>query len=367
MTFPKSIFLVLLGVCFVSCIDRKETDDEVLPYVNLILADQSSKEYKLIERTHELDRSADLVFLGDSRTANHYSRRVVEFDQRDNTDAHHKADGLKDFAGETLTCIVEDDVNVNLADTSSVRSFRMGAVGKLLAALDTLVYISPYDQEGMLSKNSAKIVILGTPDFVHLSSHDFNVLKERSSSRLQIVSPLDLCLENIFALRPGTSSNVGIICGPDKTYAKLYAEHFKKKALEAGAAGSKCIIMPAERNDSLLYSLLDMYHSTGNMAPLDAVLVDNYELDIDALKLELAEIVSVMNESSTTYGRSLSPRFKLFDSFELSIDQCYSILRQSNIFTHNIALPQSQNFSPVIRSDESGEKLILIPSSYVQN
>lgn len=367
MTFPKSIYFLALVALAVSCVDRNADDDAVLPYVNTILADKESHEYMLISNSGEYDRTADVAFLGDSRTAYHYSRRFVEYDKRDNTDAHQKVDGLKDFAGETLSCIVDDASVTDLSDTAAVRAFRINAVRKLLAAMDTLAYISPYDQEGLASKKSSKLVILGTPDYVHLSSHDFEVLTRRSSSPLQIISPLDLCLESIFAMRPGKASNVGIICGPDDKYTEIYAEHFKAKALEAGSTGSRCIIMPAERSDSLLYSLLDLYRTTGNMAPLDAVLVDDCALDTDALKLQLAEMMSIMNESSTTYGRMLSPRFKLFDAYEMSIDRCYSILRQTNLFTHNIALPQSQNFSPIVRSEESGEKLILIPAAYVQN
>lgn len=367
MSPAKLILAVSAALLLASCSERRENIRSYIPYVHEILSHKESREYQLLTASSEYDTSADLAFIGDMHSAYHFSRRFTEYDVRDNVDASLGADELKDFSGETLSCIVEDTPVPSLKDSIAVTQFRETAVRKMISSLDTLAYISPYDQDGLMRKNSSKLLILGTPDYEYLSHEDMSALLKGTSSTLQIVSPLELCLLEAFRQRPGKASNVGIISSAGRDYTQIYAEHFKKLAVQEGASGSRCVFLKAERTDSLIYSILDLYRSTGNMAPLDALIVDDYSLDPDQLKLELAEIMSVMNESSMTYGRLLAPHFKLYDSFEMAIEHCYAILRQSNLFTHNIALPQSQSFSPVLRQSEYGEQLILIPSAYVQN
>ncbi len=122
----------------------------------------------------------------------------------------------------------------------------------------------------------------------------------------------------------------------------------------------------AER-DSVLHHFLSDYLEAGNTKPLDAILIDDLAVRPDSLKNELAEIVSVMNESSMTFGRLISRNFVFLDTFDSVADYCYALLRENNLFTHNIAKPQVSIYRPV-RKPESGDRsIILIPGSYVQN
>ena len=123
----------------------------------------------------------------------------------------------------------------------------------------------------------------------------------------------------------------------------------------------------AEPGDRLLHRFLQRYIAEGNTRPLDAILIDDLAVRPDSLKNELADIVSVMNESSMTFGRLISRNFVFLDTFDSVADYCYALLRENNLFTHNIAKPQVSIYRPV-RKPESGDRsIILIPGSYVQN
>ena len=113
--------------------------------------------------------------------------------------------------------------------------------------------------------------------------------------------------------------------------------------------------------------LLHKYMSEGNVQPLDAVLVEDITVSVDSLKSERADLVSVMNESSMTYGSLFSRDFVLMDSFSTVASECYAILRKGNLFTHNIAKPQSVFYRTVEKPLAEDGSIILIPDSYVQN
>ena len=116
----------------------------------------------------------------------------------------------------------------------------------------------------------------------------------------------------------------------------------------------------------LLHRLVLSY-ARENRRPLDAVVVDDYGLDVDSLKSELADMISVMNESSMTYGRFLARDFVLMDVFGEVSSACHSILRERNLFTHDISQVQTVSYTPVDLPDSDDGSILLIPVSYVQN
>ena len=97
------------------------------------------------------------------------------------------------------------------------------------------------------------------------------------------------------------------------------------------------------------------------------MLVDDISLDIRTLKFELADLLSILNESSMTYGRMIADNFLLLDSFNTVADFLYSYLRSNNLFTHNISKPQVVTYLPIPKPETEDGSIILIPSSYVQN
>ena len=97
------------------------------------------------------------------------------------------------------------------------------------------------------------------------------------------------------------------------------------------------------------------------------MLIDDLSVNPDSLKFELAEIVSVMNESSMTYGRLIPRDFFFLNAFEEVADCAHDFLRDHNLFTHNIAMPRISVYRPAKHPDADDGSIILIPGSYVQN
>ena len=185
--------------------------------------------------------------------------------------------------------------------------------------------------------------------------------------RLDVKMKADLMLDEVFAAHPGRTLNVGIIYDPEIAPESVYRSGFRAAAQRNGAPESVCVPFPAHRRDSLVHKLVERYAEGGAMMPLDAVIVDDPRVAPDSVKTELADIVSVMNESSLTYGRMLSRDFRLVHGFDAVAGYCYDLLRRHNMFTHNIAFPEVLLYRPVVNPDSAGGDIILIPDLYVQN
>ena len=131
---------------------------------------------------------------------------------------------------------------------------------------------------------------------------------------------------------------------------------------------SSCFVVPtASDSTSVLKSFFDNYIGAGLSKPLDALIVDDTTVDPDALKNELAGIISVMNESSMTYGPLLAEDFRILCSSDVVLERTYDIMRKQNLFTHNISKPQVLTYRISSRPGTDDGSLLLISGSYVQN
>lgn len=359
-----ALFLLLLLVP--ACGDKGGVPRETIPLVSRILEDRACEEAGLIENAAKISRDGDIYLLGKSSFCNRFAERFLYHDEKDNVDASALPDQLPDFAGETLVCLNTENPFGKSRPSDNEQYRRDFTVRLVLSALDTVSHISPYDLDGLKHKNAAKIIIFGDPATAEFGLFDADTLLRSKSCDIPLLSPVDMMLEKVFSSKAGRAVNVGILADLSQCDASVYAQRFREKAAECNAGGSKCVIFPTENRDSLLHGLLDSY-SAGNEKPLDAVLVDDIGLDIRSLKFELADLLSILNESSMTYGRMIADGFLLLDSFNTVADFVYDYLRSRNLFTHNIAKPQVVNYLPIPKPETEDGSIILIPSSYVQN
>ena len=352
----------LLSSCRRTAVERRPT----IPYVREILSSKISPELDVLRRAASPSVTDDITVIGPSAVCERFSERFSLYDRRDNVDGSYAADALPDFAGETLVCIADDSLATAAGDSLRAAGLRERTVRDVLCALDTVLHISPYDMEGQSSKKSSKLVILAGANTALYGSFDVDTLMRSSGCGIPVLSPLDLALDRAF-----DSScrllNVGIIYDPSVASGDVYAGRFALKAAETGHAGSLCYTMPTADRDSLMHALVHSYLDSGHGGALDAVIVDDLSVDVEALKNELAGMVSIMNESSMTYGRMISKGFSLIDSFDETAGTIYSMFREYNLFTHNIAKPQVVACRPVPKPEAGDASIILIPGSYVQN
>ena len=311
--------LPLLLMIPVAC-ERPEVETRpTIPLVREILAAKTSPRAQML---HALEPRPlfDIALVGPESACERLAEQLVFRDSQDNVDAHFDGDGLPDFAGETFVCLEDTVSYAAILARDGEEALRTQTVLRVLAALDTLVHISPYDLEGLSTKQRSKLVVLVDPYLAEYGGFDVDTLLRSTGCHVPVVNPFELMLDQAF-----------------------------------------------QERDSVLFTFLHDYRESGHEKPLDVILVDLFSLQQDELKMELAEIVSVMNESSMTYGRLISREFFFLNSYEQTSGFCYDFLRRYTLFTHNIAYPQVSVFRTVEHPDAENASIFVIPGSYVQN
>ena len=358
------LLLVLLSPA--ACIRQTEEVRPTIPLVREILAGKNDPRAQML-RGFKPQPQADIAFIGSAFACDRFAEYLTFLDEQDNVDARREPDGLPDFAGETFACIEDTHPYPDVLARDGEEALRRRTVYRVLAALDTVAHISPYDLEGLSVKPSAKLVVLADPFLAEYGGFDVDTLFRSLGCRIPVVSPIEQMIDHAFEQGRRWDLSVGVICDPALDTTGIYERIFARKAAERGARGASCVAIGVERRDSVLHTFLRRYRDTGHQKPLDAILIDNLSVSPDTLKTELAEIVSVMNESSMTLGRLFSRNFFFLDAFGEVSSRCHSFLRENNLFTHNIAYPQVSVYRPVRKPDSEDGSIILIPGSYVQN
>ena len=354
--------LTLSAACRRQVVETRPT----IPLVREILADKTGPRMQML-RDLQPKPASDIAVIGSDFACERLAEQFYFRDIQDNVDASLQEDGLPDFAGETFTCI-EDSIDYrSFIAAGQPEELRRQTVMRVLAALDTVVHISPYDLDGLASKASSKMIILADPFLAEYGGFDVDTLLQSAGCGVPVIRPIELMIDRAFEQAGRWDLSVGILCNPRFLDSGIYDKIFARKAAEYGAKGASCVTVGMSDRDSVLHRFLRGYVDAGNSKPLDAILIDDLAVQPDSLKNELAEIVSVMNESSMTYGRMISRNFVFLNTFDTVAESCYSLLRENNLFTHNIAKPQVSIYRPVRKPESDDGSIILIPGSYVQN
>ena len=363
---PILTLLCIAAALLSSCRRAAEERRPTIPYVREILASRNGPEMGVLRRAAAPAVADDITVIGPSGVCDRFSDLFSRYDRRDNVDGRYVRDALPDFAGETLVCIADDSLAAVPQGDEEAVAFRERTVREVLCALDTALHISPYDMEGLGSKKSSKLIILAGVNSAQYGGFDADTLFRSSGCGISLLSPLDLALDRVMS-SPRRLLNVGILYDDSVSSGEVCSARFALKAAESGHGGSLCYTMPTGDRDSLMHRLVRSYLASGHGGALDAVIVDDLSADIDALKNELAGMVSIMNESSMTYGRLISREFVMVNPFDETAAAVYDKLRKYNLFTHNIAKPLVVTCRPVPKPEAGDASIILIPGSYVQN
>lgn len=358
MKYRLFAFLALLPVA-VSCTMRTEAGEDILPLVASILQDRDGREMSMLQATADPDPDGDIYIIGDEEHALHLAYYMANCDLHDNVDGSAGPDGLPDFAGETISCIV---------DSSSVLPSRESVVRCVLEAVDTVFHITPYDVEGIGRKTPAKLLILAGPQYAMMSSRDIDTLLTASGSGIRFISSSDDVFGVLAGERSGDRFSLGLVAGGKYASPELYGDSFLAACSRAGIREPKLNVTPSSSTDtdSLVLSLLDSYIDAGNDDALDALLADECNVDVNDLKMSLSSLISLTNERSVKYGRFISQDFRIAGMEGIVTSLCYDALRKGNLFTHNIVKPQISLYYATPEPD-GGSGLYLVPGLYVQN
>jgi len=348
---PKSFATAFFFILALSSCKRENVNTYVFTnYSQDILSERTSRESRLLTSTSPSPKW-DIAIIGTEESARRLSEDFCNADNRENVSGAHTSDYLPDFAGETFVCIIDSTGRCWSTDKEV-------ALRHVMTAIDTLAHISPYDLKGLLTKNRSKMVILADPFLSCMGKSEVDSLFSRMGCTIPVLSPTEIMLSRILPGRKGL--NVGIIC--DKRFCKsgIYYEIFSQIAERKGAATAECFVECVSDSKHPLRSFLDKYMQTPQARPLDVIVVEDADIDFEKVKADMADLISVMNEESVTYNSALSKDCVLYESSSSLLEESYNILRNRNLFTHNIAKPRCMAYF-------SQTDYILVPESYVQN
>ena len=357
---------MLVGV---SCERQVSAPRPTIAFVEEILNDGENP-YNCMLSGIKADKSGNICILGRSANAHLLAEIFAASDTRDNVDAFEHQDGLADFAGETISCILDtiDLPYYEFIESGREEMLRESTVKHILAAVDTVAHISPFDEKGMGHKDRSKIIIIADPFLAEYGGFDADTLLSSFECGIPVVNPIDIMLDEV--MDSGRNSIMaGILCGKEYSSYGIHSGKFKAKAREYRINDADCVVFPIEGDESshMIKMFLDKYIGAGFTKPLDAIIIDDYGIDENGIKISLANLISVLNEESMIYRKLIADDFKIVTSSSSAINYCYNYLRKNNSFTHEISQPAVSFFYSTSGYGEKEGKTVLISDSYVQN
>ena len=333
------------------------TAEPPVGYVSDIITDNYSIEHKLVSAYNPQDASKAIFVFGSRSRTQAVAKVLTECDAYDNVDGSSKPDGLKDFAGETVCTVANFSNFGEMVNDGRLTDLRELTARNVLAAMDTLCYVSPYDRSGMGKKPLAKLIILGSACMTQYGQYDIDSLFNALNCHLPVITPMQLIVDEAVETNKGKDIlTVGVLAG--NAPVDLYGPYIRAKAAKVGIDSVLCVGFKVPEGEDPLLSFLDRYSELGISRPLDAILVDDLGVDLSVFSESLGNITSVMNAESLTYGNLISPEFKIIDSRSRICKATYSILRSSNLFTHYISQPRQLDYMLIPK--EGSEKALML-------
>ena len=327
-------------------------------YVSDIISGIDSDSHKLISEYDPADSKKAIFIFGSKSRTSDIAQALLESDDFDNVDGSSKPDGLKDLAGETICTVANFSNFGEMVNDGRLDDLRELTARNVLAAMDTLCYVSPYDRSGMGKKPLAKMIILGSACMTQYGRYDIDSLFKALGCNMPVISPMQLIVDEAIELARGKKVlNVGVLAG--NAPVDLYAPYIRKQAAKAQIDSVLCVGYKVPAGEDPLLSFLDHYAEFGITSPLDVILVDDMKVDISQFRASLELITSVMNAESLTYGNMVSPKFKVIDSRSRTCHAVYGLLRQKNLFTHYISQPRLLNYMLITREGIDKEFMLL--------
>lgn len=357
------VILVLLAAAAVWYFFLRDKQTETLAdppvqYVSEIISDSYSAEHILVSEYNPQDASKAIFVFGSRSRTQAVASVLMECDAYDNVDGSSNPDGLKDFAGETVCTVANFSNFGEMVNDGRQEDLRELTTRNVLAAMDTLCFVSPYDRSGMGKKPLAKLIILGSACMTQYGQYDIDSLFNALNCHLPVITPMQLIVDEAVETNKGKDIlTVGVLAG--NAPVDLYGPYIRSKAAKAKIDSVLCVGFKVPEGEDPLLSFLDRYSELGIQRPLDAILVDDLGVDLSIFKESLERITSVMNAESLTYGNLISPGFKIIDSRSRICKATYSILRKGNLFTHFISQPRQLDYM-LIPKNGSDKALMLL-------
>ena len=369
----KRIIILLAIVCAaaVSCREFSAPSRPTIDYVLSLAADSLGSAFSLVKSHNPASGEGAIAIFGEREESLLLSEVFLTADRRDNISGKPGSDLLPDFAGEVLTVILDEAEApyAGFIERGEEVRLRENAVRGAIFALDTLCCVTPFNPEATAPKPTSKVIVLSSSLMGEYGLFDVDTLFSLAGTRIPVISPVESMIEEALAVEKEDLS-VGVWADSALVASLAYQNVFGRMARAAGKGSSVLYpISPSGEGDirERLLSWLDAYSEICGGRQLDALLIDDYGVNISSLEAELADIRKEDSFQKLTYARLLSKDFRFVDVMESLTGRCYDILRRENLFTHNISYPSLTLYQTVAAPDGTDNLLLRLSSRFISN
>ena len=317
----KHILTVLaLLVAFASCNERPAVVRDTIPYVKQLAADTTGS-FRLVHTYRTAGTKGSIAVIGEPEAAARLASVLLSADLIDNIDGRTAPDRLPDFAGETFDILLDlyNAPYIRLA-ASSPDSLREVAVRNAVIAVDSVAFSNASDPRSRLSKTRAKVFVLANSLLSEYGKFDVDT------------TPVEAML--LEARRSG--------CKSVAVWAPAEARSAYENAAKRLAPQMDVTVVSTTGNGILRPAFRDMlgiYRSLKPNGSLDAVLLDSFTASLEELNAEKEHIHRQITEQDMAFDRILTPHFRFIEPAAALTGALYRLLRERNLFTHDIAYP----------------------------
>ena len=333
MTRMKHILPVLaILAALVSCNERPVVLRDTIPYVKQLAVDTTGT-FQLVSTYRTAGTKGSIAVIGEPEVAVQLAAVLRQADQVDNIDGLPKPDRLPDFAGESFDILL-DEYNapyLRMA-ASSPDSLCEVAVRNAVIAVDSVAYSNALDPRSRLAKNRAKVFVLASTLLAEYGQFDIDTLFKMAGREAVILTPVEAMLEE--AAKSGYKSVA--------VWAPAEARSAYENAAKALQPQLDVTVVSTTGNGLLRPAFRDMLRIYRTLKPgsnLDAVLLDSFMANLDELSAEKEHIHRQITEEDMAFDRILMPHFRFIEPNAAITGALYRLLREKNLFTHDIAYP----------------------------
>lgn len=346
---------VLLAV--LACQQRPVAVRDTIPYVKQLAVDTAGT-FSLVKSYLTAGTKGSIAIIGEPEESLSLAAAFEKADRVDNIDGKASRDSLPDFAGESFDVVMDlYNAPYGRMAASSPDSLREVTVRNAVMAVDTVAYSNALEATSRLVKSKAKILVFSSSYPVEYGLFDVDTLFRMASREPLILTPVDAM---VGAARRSGCKRVAV-----------WASAALKPAYEAAgeAAGLDVTVVSTSDRPLLRTAFRDMLRLYREARPdgvLDAVLLDSFTVDVDELSAELEHIHRQITEEDMAFDRLLAPQFRFIEPNTSLTEACYRLLRERNLFTHNIARPAVRYYRTEENRD-GGYVLVEICRNYLSS
>lgn len=314
-----------------SCQERQVPVRDTIPYVKQLAVDTAGT-YSLLASYRSAGSVGSIAVIGEPEAAWQLSARLLAADEVDNIDGKPRPDRLPDFAGESFDILMDQyNAPYTRMAASSPDSLREIAVRNAVMSIDSVAYSNALDPMSRLRKSRAKVFVLANSLLTEYGRFDIDTLFKMTGREALILTPVEAMLET--AAKAGCRSVAVWAPQEARSAYEHAAQAYPQMTVTVVSTTGNGMLRPAFRD------MLRIFRGLKPKETLDAVLLDSFTANLEELSAEQEHIHRQITEEDMAFDRILTPHFRFIEPNASLTSALYRLLRERNLFTHDIAYP----------------------------